>query len=177
MITHTTRHPLVTDYLHRLDSALADAPRPAARELHDQIAMHLDDAIGPDASELEVRAALDQFGGAEELAAEITPPRQPVRRARWVDVTALLLISLGSLVLPVIGWLAGAVLLASSPRFTRRQKTVGVLVWPLGLLLPAAALEVASGFSLPPTLGLPLAVLAIALPLGVIIWLAGSLKA
>jgi hypothetical protein len=176
MIRQPTRHPLVKDYLQRLDRALAHAPVAAATELHDQITSHLDEALTPDAAESEIRAALLQLGAPEELASEVAPPREAVRRPRWVDLAALLLISIGSLVLPVIGWLAGALLLASSPRFTGRQKLLGIGVWPLGLLLPAAAgLIPAPGPSLPAPLGTPAFVLLFALPLGVVIWLAGRL--
>jgi hypothetical protein len=52
------------------------------------------------------------------------------RPARCEALTVLLL-SAGSLLLPVIGWVAGAVLLWRSPAWTRRDRIIGSLP-PLG---------------------------------------------
>jgi HAAS domain-containing protein len=180
MITKTTQHRLVREYLRHLDRALAGAPRPAARELRGQIAAHLNDALTPDASEAEVRTVLDQLGTPETLAAEITPVPVSYARARWVDVLALLLLSFGALVFPVIGWLVGAALLASSPRFTGRQKALGLLVWPLGPLLPVASLAIAATgpvLDLPSAIGVSLGIAAVAAPFVVVTWLASHLNA
>ena len=53
---------------------------------------------------------------------------------------ALLLV--GGVVLPVVGWIVGAVLLWGSEAWTRREKLVGTLVVPGGLL---AAVFLVSG--------------------------------
>jgi hypothetical protein len=46
----------------------------------------------------------------------------------------------------VVGWLVGLVLLWASPRWRRREKLLGTLVWPGGLLAPLALL-VFGGFA------------------------------
>ena len=57
------------------------------------------------------------------------------------EFLALLLLSLGSLLLPVVGWLAGAALLWSSRAWDRRDKLAGTLLPPGGYnLLLALAL-------------------------------------
>ena len=70
------RHPLVRDYLERLDRALVDVPDKA--ELREQIASHLDDAIDPSMSEQEVRAELERLGDPATLV-----PVTGRRRMSW----------------------------------------------------------------------------------------------
>ncbi|HEX4093383.1 MAG TPA: hypothetical protein VHZ33_32085 [Trebonia sp.] len=47
-------HPLVRDYLRRLDAACAALPAGQARELREQIVGHLDEALPADADDDEV---------------------------------------------------------------------------------------------------------------------------
>jgi hypothetical protein len=54
------------------------------------------------------------------------------------DLLAVVGLVVGSLVVPVIGWLAGLALLWISPTWTTGEKLLGTLVWPGGLLLPLA---------------------------------------
>jgi hypothetical protein len=63
-------HRLVRAYLHELDAALRGLPAAAARELTEQITAHLQDALGPNASDQEVAATLSRLGSAAGLAAE-----------------------------------------------------------------------------------------------------------
>jgi len=60
---------------------------------------------------------------------------QPGRIGAMEVATALLLL-LGGLVIPVLGWFAGLVLLWVSPRWTRKDKWLATLIWPGGLLAP-----------------------------------------
>jgi len=62
-------HWLVRGYLSELDAALGGLPAAQARELKEQIAAHLDDALGPDAGDQEVAAALSRLGSPADLAA------------------------------------------------------------------------------------------------------------
>ena len=75
-------HPLVRDYLRRLDAACAALSAAQARELRDQIIAHLDEALPPDAADDEVGAELDRLGTPAELAAEAAGPARPSARAR-----------------------------------------------------------------------------------------------
>jgi hypothetical protein len=54
------------------------------------------------------------------------------------DLLAVVGLVVGSLVIPVAGWLVGAVLLWRSDSWTVGEKLLGTLVWPGGLLLPLA---------------------------------------
>jgi hypothetical protein len=51
---------------------------------------------------------------------------------RRYDVVTVALLMVGGLLLPVLGWLVGAALLWSGPRWSTRDKLLGTLVWPLG---------------------------------------------
>jgi hypothetical protein len=91
-------HPLVRDYLRRLDAACAALPAAQARELRDQIIAHLDEALPPDAAGDEVAAELDRLGTPAELAAEATGPgprspgarlRARLARLRWWTWTSI----------------------------------------------------------------------------------------
>jgi hypothetical protein len=86
------RHHLVRDYLRALDAACAVLPPARARELRDQIAAHLDEALPPGAADSEVSAELARLGTPRALAAEVAgpvPPRIGTRllyrlaRLRW----------------------------------------------------------------------------------------------
>jgi hypothetical protein len=52
----------------------------------------------------------------------------------------VLFLLLGGIVIPFLGWAVGVVLLWLSPRWTTRDKLLGTLVWPGGLLAPALLL-------------------------------------
>ncbi len=109
---------------------------------------------------------------------------------------AAVLLLFGGIVFPVLGWLAGVVLLWASGRWTTAEKLLGTLVVPGGLLLPVALLvvvpgetcstgsfgpvdgpmvttpETCTGFSLPPAVGIPLLAILLVAPVYVAIRLA-----
>jgi hypothetical protein len=70
MMSSRQDHRLVRDYLDRLDAALAPTPYGRARELREQIAAHIDDALPDGADELQIVAVLDRLGPPEEIASE-----------------------------------------------------------------------------------------------------------
>src|SRR5580693_5942313 len=82
MSAAVVEYPLVRDYLRRLDAACAALPAAQARELHDQIIAHLDEALPPDAADDEVAAELDRLGTPAALAAEAAGPVRPTAAAR-----------------------------------------------------------------------------------------------
>jgi hypothetical protein len=75
-------HPLVRDYLRRLDAACAALPAARAGELRDQIIAHLDEALPADAADDEVSAELARLGTPAELAADSAGPARPSAAAR-----------------------------------------------------------------------------------------------
>src|SRR3954465_8351620 len=64
------------------------------------------------------------------------------RMRRYEAVTVFLLFA-GGVALPVVGWLAGAIMLITSSRWTMRDKLVGLLVWPGGLAAAVALIAFA----------------------------------
>lgn|SRR5256885_16592480 len=65
-----TDHPLVRDYLRKLDVASRVLPAAQARELREQITGHLDEALPPGADDEEIAAALSRLGPPGSLASE-----------------------------------------------------------------------------------------------------------
>jgi len=61
-------------------------------------------------------------------------PVRPV--VTWREVGALILLPFGGVVVPFVGWFAGVVLLWVSDAWTVRDKLIGTLVIPGGLLVP-----------------------------------------
>lgn len=134
---------LVDDYVKQLDSELADLPRMRRREIVEEISEHIAEAraASPSQDEAAVRTLLDRLGDPAEIAAEARERFgvQP-RKSRALETATLLLLLVGGVVLPVIGWLIGVVLLWVSDAWDRRDKLIGTLVVPGGLLLPLALL-------------------------------------
>jgi hypothetical protein len=110
---------------------------------------------------------------------------------RYDAVTVFLLLA-GGVIVPVAGWVAGAVMLLASRRWTLQDKLVGLLVWPGGLAAAVGLIVLAptrqcvyvddsaghrsggqcTGTTIPGWLGIPLLVLAVAGPLVTAVYLA-----
>jgi hypothetical protein len=137
----STADKLVADYLGRLDRELAGLPRSRRRELVEEISAHIAEArtgIEPD-DELGTRQLLERLGDPEEIAAEAVGRYggEPAPN-RWKEIAALILLPIGGVLLPVIGWFIGLVLLWVSDAWNTRDKLVGTLLFPGGLLIPVA---------------------------------------
>jgi hypothetical protein len=61
-------------------------------------------------------------------------------RLGGLEISAVIFLLIGGIVIPFIGWLVGVVLLWVSPRWGRSDKLMGTLVWPGGLLAPIVLL-------------------------------------
>jgi len=147
MIMKPTTERLVDDYLKQLDSELAGLPPLRRREIVEEISGHITEAraASPSQDEAEVRTLLDRLGDPAEIAGEARErfEVQP-RKSRALEIATLILLLVGGVVLPVIGWLIGVVLLWVSDAWNRRDKLIGTLVVPGGLLLPVALLTMAT---------------------------------
>jgi hypothetical protein len=66
---------LVREYLRGLSLECITLPVAQARELREQIAAHLDEALAPDATNAEVEAELARLGSPRSLAAAVGPGR------------------------------------------------------------------------------------------------------
>ena len=132
----TTREQVMDDYLDRLHRSLRDIPTSQREGIISEIVTHIDEALDaePDDSEASLRNVLDRVGDPDEIASEARE-RLDIRKPRtsWLDTLAIVLLLLGGF-LGVIGWIAGAVLLWLSDVWSTRQKIIGTLVVPGGLL-------------------------------------------
>ena len=151
----TSADKLVDDYLDRLEQELADLPSARRRELVQEISDHIAEARAalPEESDAEIRNLLERTGDPADIAAEARgstseapPPATEVvaRRSGAVEIAALILLLIGGIVIPVVGWLVGVVLLWVSSAWTARQKLLGTLVVPGGLALPVSLLVFAT---------------------------------
>jgi hypothetical protein len=144
-------HPEVARFLARLHSAAAVLPPARREELVSEIGEHLREALPDGATDAQVRSVLDRLGDPADIVAAETDgaPRlagaapvqvvvQPGSPWGGLEVAAVLLLTVGLFVVPVVGPLVGIVLAWTSPRWTRREKTVAT-VWAV---LPAVALAV-----------------------------------
>jgi uncharacterized membrane protein len=150
---NTNADRLVNDYLDRLEQELADFPAARRRELVQEISEHIAEARAglESESEAEIRTMLDRIGDPVDIAAEARGPVEPApaatvveRRGNGLEIAALVLILIGGIVLPVIGWLVGVVLLWMSTAWSTQQKLLGTLVVPGGLALPVSLLVFAT---------------------------------
>lgn len=64
-------------------------------------------------------------------------PARPAPQDEAYDVTTVLVLMLGGFVVPVVGWLAGVVMLWANPRWSSGDKWWGTLVWPAVVAIPA----------------------------------------
>jgi uncharacterized membrane protein len=154
MMNATVADRLVAEYLARLDAALHDLPAARREELVEQVSEHIATAraeLGDQAGEAEIRTLLDRLGDPAAIAAEAG--RRPAdsiessqRRPGWREIAALVLLPVGGIVIPVIGWFVGVALLWSSEHWSVRSKVLGTLVVPGGLALPLS-LAMSTGFT------------------------------
>lgn len=138
---------LVAGYLARLERALADLPRARRRELVEDVSAHIAQARLelPAQDEAAIRNLLEGLGDPDEIAADARERLgEPRREHRGLDIAALVLLLAGGVVVPFVGWLVGVVLLWVSDTWSARDKLIGTLVVPGGLL-PALVLLVFGG--------------------------------
>jgi hypothetical protein len=133
-MTTDTLHPLAAEYLERLRRAGRGLPPGRLRELLAEIEAHLSEAIDPGASDAQVLTVLDRLGEPEAIIAAEAPDPDTLPTGRGTrEWAAIFLLLFGGFVVG-IGWVAGLVLLWSSRAWTTREKWIGTLVVPGGLV-------------------------------------------
>ncbi|MBC6468064.1 HAAS signaling domain-containing protein [Actinomadura alba] len=163
----TVTDPLIDEYLDRLETATRTLPSARRAELLAEIKEHIEVTLSQsqDEGEATVRSVLDRLGNPEDIAREAGAGLQATAPAggpaAWradgqtggrrgvaaFELATVILLLVGGIVLPVLGWVIGAVLLWASARWTLRDKVIGTLVFPGGLAVPAWYLLFASGSS------------------------------
>lgn len=128
------RDRLVHDYLKQLRRAARALPRARRGELIAEARAHLDHVIPLSATEAETLNQLERLGSPDHMVAEAFDRGcQPVRPGGTFEWIAIVLVLIGGLVIPVIGWLVGVFMLWCSRVWTWREKLAGTLLVPGGL--------------------------------------------
>jgi hypothetical protein len=68
-------------------------------------------------------------------------------KPRWIDVAAIVLLLIGGLIVPLVGWLVGVVLLWVSNAWNVRDKVIGTVFVPGGLGLAGFVILLAGATS------------------------------
>jgi hypothetical protein len=94
-----------------------------------------------------VRNVLGRLGDPADIAAEARYRFgvEPRKHGGVLEVSALILLLVGGIVIPLAGWLIGVVLLWVSRVWSTRDKLIGTLVVPGGLGLAFYLVVIASG--------------------------------
>jgi uncharacterized membrane protein len=156
-----TGEAIVRAYVERLETEARRLPAARRTELVEEIRGHIELALDEAGSrdEAAVRTALDRLGSPETIvdaeagAASSADPGSSggTSRAaqRWgaVEVAAALLLTIGMILLPVFGPLAGLALVWLSSYWTTREKLVVTAVVVVLLVVPLLGLLAVGGGS------------------------------
>jgi hypothetical protein len=150
---------LVHGYLDRLRAAGWTLDPARRDELVDEVREHIDAGLqleppGSRGTEVAARNVLERLGPPEDIVrAEVEgdlrplPPRAApaAQESPWgpLEITAIVALAVGGLLLPVFGPLVGIVLTWASPRWRRGQKVLATLLAYVPLLLALSLFVVA----------------------------------
>ncbi|GLY81188.1 HAAS signaling domain-containing protein [Actinoallomurus iriomotensis] len=139
----TATDELIEDYLGRLETAARTLPSAQRAELLAEIKAHIEITLSQERhqDEATVRTVLDRLGTPEDIVREAGAEAEPSPQAaatgrRGVgafELVAVILLLIGGIVLPGLGWVIGVVLLWASARWTTLDKLIGTLIFPGGL--------------------------------------------
>jgi uncharacterized membrane protein len=151
---------LVQEYLGRMKVASGRLAVDRRTELIDEVGEHIAAALAEAdrRDEATVRNILDRLGQPEDIiAAEVDPDEKTpglvtqvasttAAGSSWgaVEVVALLLLSVGAVLLPFVGPLLGLVLVWLSNAWSQRQKVVASAIILILLAIPVLGLFAAS---------------------------------
>jgi hypothetical protein len=123
---------LVRRYLTQLDAALQGVEASRRQEILAEVHEHIEEErteLDPDDT-AGVRALLSRVGEPAAIAAEAGAP--PLGSGRW-DAWAPWLIIFGPIA-SGLGWIAGVLILWTSPTWSRRDQLIATFVPPAGLV-------------------------------------------
>ncbi|MDQ0642556.1 HAAS signaling domain-containing protein [Microbacterium murale] len=138
------------DFLERLDVALRHVPHGLATEIRSGIAEELEGLDAATVSE-RIRQLGDPDLIAREAQSEIRRPgviaaerKVPLSHRRGYAIAAALVFAFGGFVVPVVGWIVGAVMVADGKLWRRWEKIVAiVLPFAVGILITVVSWIVA----------------------------------
>jgi uncharacterized membrane protein len=146
---------LVSEYMGRLEAAAQPLPADRRGELVAEVRDHIESALAEADSRDEVTArnVLERLGAPEEIVAAETggdgspaasPPAPPAveRGPRWgtLELAAILFLTVGAILLPVVGPLIGIVLVWLSTTWTTGQKWIASVIVVVLLVVPVIGL-------------------------------------
>jgi hypothetical protein len=154
---------IVRDYLGRLEAAAWPLAADRRVELAGEVRQHIETALAEAGrrDEVTVRNVLDRLGAPEEIvAAELEspgaearswPPRaagSPSRSAAFggVEIAALLLLTVGAVLLPFIGPLIGLVFVWLSTQWETRHKVIATGIVVVLVVMPVLGVLSARSF-------------------------------
>jgi HAAS len=141
----STLHPAATAYLQRVRREGRDLPGDRLAELVLDLEEHLSAAIPADASEEDAREVLDRFGDPREIIQAERPESSVPTRRRGTREWAAIFLLLFGFTAAGVGWLVGVALLWSSRAWMTKDKLIGTLVLPGGLVTSAVLVLFATG--------------------------------
>jgi hypothetical protein len=143
---------MAEDYLDRLDAAARVLPDQDRDDLVAELRGHLATGLNEAASDADVRNMLADLGSPHDIVAAAAAQGEASTRATtspWggLEILAVLGLTVGTFVVPVVGPIAGLALAWTSTRWSRREKIVAsVLTFlPLIALALGAAVLTVSG--------------------------------
>ncbi len=189
-------------YLAALDRACVDLPSGRRDELVAEIRAHIEGSlVGVDEiDDAELRSLLDAIGSPEDIAAAARVENAPSSATNSAggfglrDISTVVLLLAGG-ILAGLGWVVGAVLLWTSQSWRTRDKLIGTLLVPGGLVGAAMFVGVGTfaagqtcvatsngptqctGFAFPPAVGIPLMTVILLAPIFSMIWLVRTHRA
>lgn len=146
-------------YLSQLDEALGGLPHRLAVELRAGITEELNGLDGEALTQriAELGAPADVANAARDEGLSVRPesaspaapavttvpaplpaPSVPIGESKGYAITAAIILGVGGIVIPIVGWIIGAVLVATSKLWTAKER-----VW--AIIMPAVTLAVALG--------------------------------
>lgn len=142
---------VVHDYLGRLEAAAWPLSADRRRELVGEVREHIDAALSDAGSrdEVTVRNVLDHLGAPEEIVAAefqgeggtghmpqaVSAPLEH-RGVGAVEIVAILLLTVGAFLLPVVGPALGLIFVWLSTQWSTRQKVMATAIAVVLFLLP-----------------------------------------
>ncbi|WP_407357814.1 hypothetical protein LTA6_002135 [Microbacterium sp. LTA6] len=143
------------EFLARLDAAMRDVPHGVATDIRRGI---LEELEGLDANATAERIARlgdpvliateARMDGADAAAPApvVVAPREPMTQTRGFAIIAALGLGFGGFLIPVVGWVIGAVLVCLSPLWRRREKIIAFVAPFVFVGLSALIISLLSGF-------------------------------
>ncbi|WP_341973745.1 hypothetical protein [Microbacterium sp. LWO13-1.2] len=145
------------EFLARLDAAMRDVPHGVATDIRRGI---LEELEGLDANATAERIARlgdpvliareARMGGADAAAPApvvvAAESREPMTQTRGFAIIAALSLGFGGFLIPVVGWVIGAVLVGLSPLWRRGEKIIAFVAPFVVVGLSALIISLLSGF-------------------------------